>query len=160
MNAALTAADIFRAAVLLEEKGARFYAQAASRFKGEESKLFAGLASMELNHAGQFRAILEELRPEEGNGPTEEKEQYLEALTGGRIFTESEDWEDENSYEDILEKAIAVERNAVFFYTAVKETLVREMDAEAVDRLIHEEVAHFEALSAVLRKRRGGGEGE
>ncbi len=160
MSAALTAADIFRAAVLLEEKGARFYAEAASKFKGEESKLFAGLASMELNHAGQFRTILEGLESPEGDGMTEEKEQYLEALTGGRIFTESEDWRAGDGYREILEKAIAVERNAVFFYTAVRETLVRKMDAGAVDRLIHEEVAHFEALSAVLRKREGGGDGE
>lgn len=158
MTAALAASDIFRAAVLLEEKGARFYGEAASRFRGEEGKLFAGLASMELNHAERFRSILKDLGPEEELD--REKVQYLEALTGGRIFTAETDWDEGDGCEEILEKAIAVEKNAVFFYTAVKETLLAGMDAEAVDRLIREEVSHFESLSAALLKRRRGGGGE
>ncbi|NLK18691.1 MAG: ferritin family protein [Synergistaceae bacterium] len=158
MTAALTAADIFRAAVLLEERGARFYGEAASRFSGEEGRLFAGLASMELNHAERFRSILKDTGPE---GDIDgEKVQYLEALTGGRIFTAETEWDEGDGCEEILKKAIAVEKNAVFFYTAVKETLLAGMDAEAVDRLIREEVSHFEFLSAALLKRRRGGGGE
>lgn len=160
MTAALTAADIFRAAVLLEERGARFYGDAALRFRGEEGKLFAGLASMELKHASRFRAILENLQPEGRDEPAEDEKQYLEALTGGRIFTGGEEWAAEDGYEEILEKAISVEKNAVFFYTAVKDTLLGGMDAEAVDRLIREEVSHFESLSAALLRRRKGGRGE
>ena len=108
MTFALSAADVFEAAILLEERGARFYADAAARCTGEAKKLLSGLSSMEKNHAERFRSILEELRTS-SSAPEprpEEAAQYLEALTSDRIFTETISIGAKESYPEILEKAI------------------------------------------------------
>ena len=158
---ALSAADVFEAAILLEERGARFYADAAARCTGEAKKLLSGLSSMEKKHAERFRSILEGLRaPSSAPEPrTEEAAQYLEALTSDRIFTEAICIGAKESYPEILEKAIVVEKNSVFFYTAVKDILSSKMEAKDVDRLIAEEIGHFHSLTDGLRihlERNGG----
>jgi rubrerythrin len=150
MSVALSAADLFSAAILLEEKGARFYSEAAARFSGEGKKLLSGLASMERVHAGRFRKVLEGL-PQSGE-MTEEKEYYLRMLTGDRIFTPEAEMEKRDDYGGILEKAITVEKNSVFFYTAVKDTLAQKMDGTAVDLLIREEIGHFQSLTDALQR--------
>lgn len=146
MTFALSAADVFEAAILLEERGARFYADAAARCTGEAKKLLSGLSSMEKNHAERFRSILEAAH-------------YLEALTSDRIFTEAISIGAQESYPEILEKAIVVEKNSVFFYTAVKDILSSKMEAKDVDRLIAEEIGHFHSLTDALRIRRERNEG-
>ena len=153
---ALSAADVFEAAILLEERGARFYADAAARCTGEAKKLLSGLSSMEKNHAERFRSILEGRRAS-SSAPEplqEEAAQYLEALTSDRIFTEAISIGAQESYPEILEKAIVVEKNSVFFYTAVKDILSSKMEAKDVDRLIAEEIGHFHSLTDALRIRR------
>ncbi|MBL3540210.1 ferritin family protein [Aminivibrio sp.] len=152
MSVALSSADVFGAAILLEEKGARFYSEAATRFSGEGEKLLSGLASMEQVHALRFRKIQDGLPSAEPGEMTEEKDDYLRMLTGDRIFTPEAEMEKRDTYGDILEKAITVEKNSVFFYTAVKDTLAQKMDVEAVDLLIREEIGHFQSLTDALQR--------
>jgi len=75
-------------------------------------------------------------------------------LTGDRIFTPESEMEKRDDYGDILEKAITVEKNSVFFYTAVKDTLASKMDGADIDRLIREEIGHFQSLTDALQRRR------
>lgn len=152
MSTALSAADVFSAAILLEEKGARFYSEAAARFSGEGKKLLSGLASMEKVHAGRFRKIMDTLPSADPGEMTEERDAYLSMLTGDRIFTPESEMEMRDTYGDILEKAITVEKNSVFFYTAVKDTLAQKMDGTAVDLLIREEIGHFQSLTDALQR--------
>lgn len=159
MSAALTAADVFAGAVLLEEQGIRFYSEAAARFSGEEAKLLQGLASMERSHKKQFQEMLERLSSENYETPSEERSAYLQALIGDRIITSTGKIQEWDTYGIILEKAIWLEKNAVFFYTAVKDTLAAEMDKDAIEQLIGEELKHFEMLTDALhafQEKRGG----
>ena len=162
MTVSLSARDVFEAAILLEERGARFYADAAARCAGDAKRLLSGLSSMEKQHAERFRRHLEELRASSGparEGRSQESELYLQALTSDRIFTAAVRIEPDDAYLDILEKAIIVEKNSVFFYTAVKGILTPKMEASDVDHLIAEETAHFNSLVDALRVWRDGNGG-
>jgi rubrerythrin len=50
-----------------------------------------------------------------------------------------------------------LEKNSVFFYSAIKEILTQKMSREAVDKLIAEEVKHFRMLNAALNKLKSAG---
>lgn len=159
MSASLTAADVFNAALLLEEQGVQFYTEAASGFSGEEKKLLLGLAAMERSHKEQFRKFLDILPSKDHETPSEEKSAHLQSLIGDRIITNTGKINEWDTYGVILEKAIWLEKNAVFFYTAVKDILVSEMDVTAVERLIGEELRHFETLTDALhnwQEKKGG----
>ena len=154
MSIVLSAVDVFSAAILLEECGARFYSESAARFRGEEKKLLSGLASMERTHAERFRTILDGLSRSTGEEADAESQAYLKALTEDRIFTEAVTPDEGDTFPGILEKAITVEKNSVFFYTAVKDTLASKMDGADIDRLIREEIGHFQSLTDTLQRRR------
>ena len=154
MSIVLSAADVFSAAILLEERGARFYSESAARFRGEEKKLLSGLASMERTHAERFRSILDGLSRFPGDEADADSQAFLETLTEDRIFTQAVTPDEGDTFPGILEKAITVEKHSVFFYTAVKDTLASKMDGADIDRLIREEIGHFQSLTDALQRRR------
>lgn len=154
MGISLDAFDVFSASAALEDQGVVFYGKAASRASGDGRRLLEGLSAMERNHGERFRNILRSMgreRPAGAGDPGEETDAYLGALTSDRIFTSLTNPLPEDSYGEILEKAILVEKNSVFFYTAVKETLESRMDSREVERLIQEELEHFRSLTEALR---------
>jgi rubrerythrin len=159
MQLQLNAVDVFKAAVMLEERAARFYTGAAGKASGQPRQLLLQLSEMETGHARQFSLILDELAATvRGSGePEEGADDFLQVLTGDRVITQDCQIEEGDGYETILEKAMQIEKNSVFFYTAVKETMQEKMAAGAVERIIQEEVAHFRMLSDALRSWRGQG---
>jgi rubrerythrin len=73
-------------------------------------------------------------------------------MTSDRIITRECQVVAGDTYDVILEKAMLIEKNSVFFYTTVKEIMQSRMSAGAVDRIIHEEVSHFSMLSEALKE--------
>jgi rubrerythrin len=153
MRISLNAFDIFDAAIMLEERGANFYASAAAGFSGEERALLARLAEMETGHADTFKKM--KLQAEQ-NAVTRtpvtdaESRAYLDALTSDRIFVNDCKPLAGDSYETILTKAMAIEKNSVFFYSAVKDLLEQKLDCQTVQHLVDEEIGHFQMLCRAL----------
>lgn len=153
MQITLDSFDVLNAAVLLEERGARFYAEASANAAGAEKNLLMKLAEMETGHARHFVNILAEIEKSSHTRKPEKEEDaddFLQALTSDRIITSECQFEKGDTYPEILEKAMLIEKNTVFFYTAVKGILQEGMSAADVDRLIGEEVGHFKMLSDAL----------
>lgn len=156
MQITLNAVDVFNAAIMLEERSARFYVAAAVGALGDAQKLLLLLAEMETDHAVYFRNILADLQASATTQETEESEDpdetkaFLQALTSDRVITSDCRLELGDTIPQILEKAMYIEKNSVFFYTSVKSILQAGISASEVDRLISEEVGHFKMLSDAL----------
>jgi len=153
MQIRLNVLDVLMAAIKLEMRGVKFYSDAAATNRGEEMKLLTQLAEMEAGHAKHFSDVLLEIEKnseERRFEADEEAEAYLQALTSDRIISTECQIEAGDTYPEILEKAMLIEKNSVFFYTSVKYSLLNGMPAADLDRLIGEEVAHFKALSDAL----------
>ncbi len=159
MQLQLNAVDVFKAAVMLEERAARFYTGAAEKASGQSRQLLLQLSEMETGHARQFNLVLGDLA-NNARGSDESAEgtdDFLQALTGDRVIARDCQIGEGDGYEKILEKAMQIEKNSVFFYTAVKEIMQGKMSVGAVERIIQEEVTHFRMLSDALRSWRGQG---
>ncbi|EKD82359.1 MAG: hypothetical protein ACD_39C01345G0002 [uncultured bacterium] len=155
MQIQLNAGDVFKAAIMLEERAVRFYVAAAEAADGRARKLLENLADMERGHARQFSTPLAEAvdsRLAAVESPDQEADDFLQALTSDRIITRECQVVAGDTYDVILEKAMLIEKNSVFFYTTVKEIMQSQMAAGAVERIIHEEVSHFSMLSEALKK--------
>lgn len=153
MQILLNAVDVFAAAVQLEERGAKFYARAAEQTLGFSRKLLQQLAEMENQHVARFQNLLTEFQESNasrGEINSDEEQALLKNLTSDKIITRDCLLSSEDGPAEILEKALQIEKNAVFFYTAVKDTLLESMSREAVDQLISEEMKHYRIISSAL----------
>jgi rubrerythrin len=120
---------------------------------GNEVQLLTQLAEMEAGHAEHFSDILAEFEKssdERQPETDEESDAYLQALTSDRIISTECQIEEGDTYPEILEKAMLIEKNSVFFYTSVKYSLLNEKSVPDLDRLVGEEIGHFRALSDAL----------
>jgi rubrerythrin len=153
MQLQLNAIDVFKAAIILEDRAAGFYASAAENASGQPRKLLLQLSEMEKGHAQQFSNLLSELAYSKSESEENEEgnDDFLQALTSDRIITHECHILETDGYEAILEKAMLIEKNSVFFYTAVKEIMQAKMAAGAVEKIIQEEVTHFRMLNDALR---------
>lgn len=154
MQITLDSFDVLNAAIMLEDRGSRFYADAALLCENSQKKLLLRLAEMEQGHALTFRNLLLKLeKSSSGLRKSEidsESRDYLEALTSDRIITKECRIDKADDYGQILARAILIEKNSVFFYTAVRDSLLQKMTAETIDHLIAEEIVHFQMLSNAL----------
>jgi len=159
MQLQLNAVDVFKAAVMLEERAAQFYTGASGKASGQSRQLLLQLSEMETGHARQFKLILDELADNARGSeePEEGADDFLQALTGDRVITRECQIGESDGYEVILDKAMQIEKNSVFFYTAVKEIMQEKMATGAVEKIIQEEVTHFRMLNDTLRSWRSQG---
>lgn len=154
MEIYLNAVDVFSAAVELEERGQKFYSNAALQTFGYSQKILQQLAEMEKEHVAKFKSILaniEESSQERGEINSEEEQAFLKQLTNEKIITGECRLKPEDGPFQILHKAMHLEKNAVFFYTAVKDSLREKMSQESVDQLISEEMKHYRIISSALK---------
>jgi rubrerythrin len=154
MSLKLNSVDVYKAAVLLEKRGAEFYRKSAEHTQGKSRDLLLRLSEMEKGHAEFFNKLLKDIenksRTTEAADTDDQEKDFLIALTSDRIFTEDVFKCEENNIEKILEKAMQIEKNSVFFYSAVKDSLQKGMAVADIDRLIAEEVKHYYSLNRAL----------
>lgn len=160
MNLQLDCLDVVKAAILLEEKGEKFYREAARKSSAAAQKLLIQLAEMEKMHANRFAEIAESLSKSSEVFSCEEQADelaFLNSLTNDRIIKEDCSIAGEDSLETIFHKAMQLEKNSVFFYTALKDSLLKNMSNAAIDALIAEEVKHYRMLNQALNKLKTAG---
>lgn len=158
--ASLAYAEALRAAVRVEENGARFYAKAAAEAADPDAaRAFARLADFEEEHRGYFAALSLELEQRESlfvNDPKGEFAASVEALADTGVFGLAGDpaalLGPRRSALESVRFAIEMEKDSVVFYLGLQEAMADREEADKVGGIIKEELRHLAILSGLLKK--------
>lgn len=154
-----SATEIFGIAEQIERNGTRYYETAAEQARGELEQLLLRLAEMEKDHEDRFQKLRAKLGEDvelayEGKGANREAEMYLRCMSEGRVFDlrgdPVEDLTDGLTEEEVLRKAIDLEKDSIIFYLGMKELVPSNAGKKKVQEIIDEEIRHIGMLSAEL----------
>jgi len=140
----------------IERNGIKFYRTASKKFP-KLSELFLDLAEMEVQHEKTFAQMRKELSGTEAENlvfdPNNEAQMYLRVMADDHVFDPKADpvklLAGIETPEDVLKKAIGLERDSIAFYVGIKESVSQRAGKDKVDAIIKEEVGHI----AVLKQR-------
>ena len=164
MTIDFSADEIFEMAQQVERNGATFYRRAAAAVPDpSDRELLLELAAMEDDHERVFASMREDvLGSEEGPTPFDpqgEAAAYLRAIADGQVFDMDPDpakfLEYHHGTEDILRKAIALEKESIIFYTGMKEMVSKSLGKERIEQIIREEMKHVVSLNKALTAGQG-----
>ncbi len=151
--------EIFTIAVDIEKNGEAFYRRAAELATDQDAKkLLTELADWERGHIKIFKDLHARVRNAGEKDivwdPYGEVELYLQAVASRHVFTiemdHAEFVEKHNSLKEILEFALARERDSVVFYTSLDMVLSQDLTKGNVKSVIREEVSHIRLISEKL----------
>ena len=157
MAGVFNAEEVLEIASRIEQNGARFYREAARLIKDKSLQIMLEkLARMEDDHEVTFDnmrgnpALLSEVLGD----PDGMIVGYLGAIAGGHVFPVEADpnalFTQKFSIEDVLHKAISLEKDSIVFYQGIKELVPRENGKNKIDAIIREEMQHVVILSEAL----------
>jgi len=159
MSIDFNADEIFEMAEEIERNGARFYRKAAEGKEDTHShQLLLDLAAMEDEHEKLFASMRKDLSKQERASdvfdPYNEAALYLRAMADGAVFNvkkdPSEDLTGSESMEDILRRAIGLEKDSIVFYLGMKEMVPERLGRPKVEAIIKEEMKHITDLNGAL----------
>lgn len=159
MSIAFNADEMLQIAEQIEKNGMKFYARAAELTSDPRCKeLLAKLADAEATHLETFskmRVQLSENRKLPSTfDPHGETAQYLTALADRHVFDLRQDLttrlSDSATPQEILQLAIAAEKESVVLYVGLKELVPAKLGSGSVDEIIAEEMRHITLLSRQL----------
>jgi len=151
--------DIFEIAGQIERNGAAFYRQASKRFSDASvSDKLLGLAAMEEEHEKTFATLRDELsvgdRPALTFDPDNEAALFLQSVADGAVFDlkadPSEFVSEGVTIEEILKKAVGLEKDSIVFYAGMMEMVSTNMGKGKINGIIKEEIGHILILSKQL----------
>ncbi len=150
--------EVLRFAVNIEKNGERFYREAAGRLTEPRSKqLFLHLAREEVGHEQLFARLLD--RATEVQLDVRHSEDYLAYLRSYVDNVAFRHAEAEKQLAKVIDEGSAIEfamqreQDSILFYTELR-GLLPEQERAAIDEIIDEERAHFQALADLQNKRR------
>jgi rubrerythrin len=161
LNIRFNADEVFAIAERMEQNAAVFYRTAAGKIQYPGARqLLLDLEGWEHQHERFFSDLRKQLAGLEKEAPTydpySEAAQYIQALTDHTVYTLSQDpfpaFGTEPTFEQILNYAIARERDAVSFYTGIREFVPARLGKDKIDAIIQEEKRHVTILTEQLRK--------
>jgi rubrerythrin len=151
--------EIFTIAVDIEKNGEKFYRRAAELATDQDAKkLLADLADWEKGHI----KIFSDLRAQLLNAgekdltwdPYGEVELYLQSVANRNVFNVDQDYakfaENHSSIKEILEFALAREKESVVFYTSLDMVLPADLSGGKVNSIIKEEISHIRLITEKL----------
>lgn len=153
--------ELFEIAVQIERNGGAFYRKAAEDIVDDRSReQLLDLAAMEDSHVKIFSAMQQEVAQQHSDlvadDPNQEARKYLRVFASGQVFDLTRDPMDFLQYprtiEEILRKAIELERDTVLYYLGMKSAVPPTLGGEKVDKIIQEEMGHITLLSGWLDK--------
>jgi rubrerythrin len=161
MAAKFNADEIFTIAVDIETNGEKFYRRASELAEDEEAKkLLADLADWEQGHIKVFSEMHAELKDIDADDfdwdPYGEVELYLQSIADGQVFTFNKDSvtvaENCGSVREVLEFALAREKDAVIFYTSIDCVVPNQLVGDKVDAIVKEEISHVRLINEKLHQ--------
>ena len=145
--------EVFEMAEQIERNGGKFYRKAAGLTEDDGLKnALLQLASMEDEHIRVFSSMKEGVSGKpwaEGFEQENEAVLFLRAMAGGKVFGPQHDPSellDNMSMEEIITKAIGLEKESIVFYTGIKELVPPDLGREKLDGIIKEEMRHVRIL--------------
>jgi rubrerythrin len=157
MGMPFNADEVFEMAEQIERNGIRFYRIAAKKFP-KLNDLFLDLAEMEVEHEKTFARMRKELTGTEAEplvfDPDNEAQMYLRVMAGDHVFDPNADPAEQfagiETVEDVITKAIGLEKDSITFYVGIKESVSQRAGKDKVDAIIKEEVGHIAVLKEKL----------
>jgi rubrerythrin len=159
MGVKFNADEIFEMAEQMERNGAKFYNKAAEASASVRSRTLLGdLAAMEVVHEKTFANMRAELSDKERAAtvfdPDDAAAAYLQAFADGHVFNVNEDpsalLTGRETMEEILQRAIGLERDSIAFYMGIRESVPDNLGRDRIDGIIREEMKHVTMLSEEL----------
>ena len=157
MGVTFNADEIFEMAEQIERNGVTFYRAAAEKLPSVRQVLL-DLAAMEEEHEKTFADIRAQLSGREQEpmvfDPDGEAQMYLRVVADGQVFDvkadSAEQLTGQETAEDILKIAIALEKDSIAFYAGLKECVPPRAGKDKVEGIIREEFGHIATLSEKL----------
>jgi len=159
MPITFNADEIFEMAIEIEKQGQKFYTNAADVAKDADTKQFMkNMAGMELSHAKTFELMRLELTEKEKASdtfdPADEAALYLQAMADshGHEGMKAPDikFDGSESPQQIINAAIAAEKNSVVFYTGIRDMVPQKAGKDKIETIIKEEMGHIASLTQKL----------
>ena len=160
MGITFNADEVFAMAQEIEANGARFYRKAAEDAPdGDSKRMLLDMATMEEGHERTFSEMRKELcdadRQDNVFDPDNEAVMYLQAMADARGWEGKVSPEEELSgletMAEVLNAAIAAEKNSVAFYLGIRDIVPENTGKEKIDDIIKEEMGHITILSQKMR---------
>ena len=160
MSITFNADEVFAMAQEIEANGARFYRKAAEdATDGDSKKMLLEMAEMEDGHEKTFaemrKALADADRKENVFDPDNEAVMYLQAMADARGWEGKVSPEEQLSgletMAEVLDAAIAAEKNSVAFYLGIRDIVPEKAGKEKIDDIIKEEMSHITTLSQKMR---------
>jgi len=161
MSQLFNADEIFKIGVQIEKNGREFYLAAAEKSADADSrKLFTELADWESRHMILFENFRSKLpaiiKNENVYDPDNNIHLYLKSVADNTVFVKGNDAAADvascKSPAEILEKALAFEKESVVFYSSMKAIVPDALGKADVDKLVLEELFHVGLLTKEINK--------
>ena len=161
MGLEFSAGEVFEMACQIERNGARFYRKAAQTVAGGDGGVkqkLLDLAAMEDDHLATFTSMLEGLSSQERTAPVydpdDEAVLYLQAFADTRVFDAKSDPSEKlrggESLQEILQRAIGLEKDSITFYTGIRAVVPDKLGKDRIEDIIREEMGHIAMLAGEL----------
>ena len=159
MSIQFSADEILATAERIEENGVAFYAAGCEAVSDPEAKvLLRRLSSWEVGHVHIFQAMRRELTAEERTptvfDPEDQMALYLQSMADRTVFTSKmnpgEIFGSEPNVRHILQLALEREKDAVVFYSGIRDMVPPRLGSAKIDEIIREEVSHVAMLEKHL----------
>ena len=161
MAISFSSSEIINLAIGIEQSGIAFYdVMARSTENALARDTFQYLADMERQHVEIFQGMLSEAdKWQPAETYTAEYAAYLQALVGSAVFSDdmvtSEMAARAGSEIEAMELAIVAEKDSILFYYEMRDIVPRRAQS-VISKVLSEEKAHLEQLSALKKKLAAG----
>jgi rubrerythrin len=161
MEQIISADEVFGIGVEIEKNGYAFYSAAAEQAAGEAiKKLLLDLASWETKHIEIFQELRDHLSANAADDnlydPGDEIGLYLKTTADNHVFIKGSSMERLAAAcrlpLDILNIALAFEKDSVVFYSLVREAVGADLGRAEVEQLIREELNHIGYITREIQK--------
>ena len=157
MGIVFSADEVLKMAINIEQNGANFYRKAAGSQKDPAVKeQLIKLAEMEDDHGRTFTKIAEGLDESVRTSVFDENEVdiYIKAMVDALEVEGAPTIADalmgDESFKEILEMAIDLEKESILFYVGMKMKVPERLGKNNIEEIIQEEVSHAATLQNML----------
>ena len=156
MSIAFNAFEIFEMAEQIERNGVKFYRKAAENISDKDTRrMLLDFAVMEAGHEETFAEMRKQLSNQERElmvfDPENEMALYLQAMANGHVFDlkkdPSQQLTGEETINDVLEMAIAAEKDSIIFYLGLRDFVPATAGRDKIEAIIKEEMSHITILN-------------